>query len=130
VEAVMVTHPLVAEAAVVGVPDGKKGESIWAFWVAHPGSTEDVSDELRRMVAAEIGKPFAPSVVKRVSQLPKTRSQKIMRRAIRGAATGTDPGDLAGAENPEAVDEIRQAMGAREALSKENAPTGAVRSTR
>lgn len=107
VEAVMVTHPAVSEAAAVGVPDAKKGEAVWAFWVARPDASDDVSDELRQMVADELGKPFAPSVVHRVERLPKTRSAKILRRAIRAAALGADPGDLSGAENPEAVDEIR-----------------------
>ena len=53
------------------------------------------------------GKPFAPSRVLQVSQLPKTRSAKILRRAVRAAVLGSDPGDLSGAENPEAVEEIR-----------------------
>ncbi|EWT07793.1 AMP-dependent synthetase [Intrasporangium chromatireducens Q5-1] len=107
VEAVMVTHPAVSEAAAVGVPDAKKGEAVWAFWVPRPDSTQDVSEELKAMVAKELGKPFAPSQVHRIERLPKTRSAKILRRAIRAAALGTDPGDLSGAENPEAIDEIR-----------------------
>lgn len=106
IEAVLVTHPAVSEAAAVGVPDEKKGEAVWAFWVPRPDATEDVSDELVAMVAREVGKPFAPSLVRRVARLPKTRSQKIMRRAVRAAALGTDPGDMAGAENPESLDEI------------------------
>ncbi|HET7399103.1 MAG TPA: AMP-binding protein [Intrasporangium sp.] len=111
VEAVMAAHPAVAEAAAVGVPDAKKGEAVWAFWVPRPDATEDVSDQLRQRVADELGKPFAPSVVHRVERLPKTRSAKILRRAIRAAALGTDPGDLSGAENPEAIDEIRAVVG-------------------
>lgn len=111
VEAAMTTHPAVAEAAAIGVPDPKKGETVWAFWVARPGNTDDVSAELARIVADELGKPFAPSAVHQVSRLPKTRSAKIMRRAIRAAALGTDPGDMSGAENPEALDEIRAAVG-------------------
>ena len=107
VEAVLAAHPAVAEAAAVGVPDAKKGEAVWAFWVPRPGAGEDVSAKLREMVAQELGKPFAPSAVYRVAQLPKTRSAKILRRAVRAAVLGTDPGDLSGAENPEAVSEIR-----------------------
>jgi acetyl-CoA synthetase len=108
VESIISTHPCVAEVAAVGVPDPKKGEAVWAFWVARSDAGEqDVSDELRQMVARELGKPFAPSVVLRVPALPKTRSAKIMRRAVRGAALGTDPGDLSGAENPDALAEIR-----------------------
>ena len=111
VESVLITHPAVAEAAAVGVPDSTKGETVWAFWVPRPGVEEDVSDELRALVAEQLGKPFAPSLVRRVPQLPKTRSQKIVRRAIRAAALGTNPGDLSGAENPEALDGIAAAVG-------------------
>jgi acetyl-CoA synthetase len=110
VESVLTAHPAVAEAAAVGVPDAKKGEAIWVFWVPRAGAPDDdVSPKLREMVAAELGKPFAPAVVRRVSQLPKTRSAKILRRAVRAAALGADPGDLSGAENPGALAEIRQA---------------------
>ncbi|AUM16634.1 MULTISPECIES: AMP-binding protein [Rhodococcus] len=108
VEAVLTAHPAVSEAAAVGVPDSKKGETVWAFWVPRADADgTDISGELAASVAAELGKPFAPSVVHRVSRLPKTRSAKILRRAVRAAALGTDPGDLSGAENPEAVEEIR-----------------------
>ncbi len=118
VEAVLTAHPAVSEAAAVGVPDPKKGEAVWAFWVPRAdavGDTADISAELIASVAAELGKPFAPSVVHRVSRLPKTRSAKILRRAVRAAALGTDPGDLSGAENPEAVDEIRAVVTASSA---------------
>lgn len=113
VEAVLITHPAVAEAAAVGVPDAKKGETVWAFWVpvaGFDGDPEEVSRQLRERVGAELGKPFAPSLVQRVDRLPKTRSAKIMRRAVRAAALGEDPGDLSGAENPEAISEIRAAV--------------------
>ncbi|RFA10496.1 AMP-dependent synthetase [Subtercola boreus] len=111
VESVLITHPAVVEAAAVGVPDSTKGETVWAFWVPRASSSEDVSEELRALVASELGKPFAPSLVRRVSQLPKTRSQKIMRRAVRAAALGLPQGDLSGAENPDAVNEISRAVG-------------------
>jgi acetyl-CoA synthetase len=115
VESIMTSHPAVAEAAVVGVPDPKKGEAVWAFWVSRPDAIEgdDVSTELAAMVARELGKPFAPSAVLRVDALPKTRSAKIMRRAVRAAVLGTDPGDMSGAENPDALDGIRTAAKAR-----------------
>ncbi len=99
-----VNHPAVSEAAAVGVPDPVKGEAVWAFWVARTPTSVDetaVSRELKQIVGKELGKPFAPSKVWRVDALPKTRSAKILRRAIRAAALGTDPGDLSGgAENP------------------------------
>lgn len=117
VEAVLTAHPAVSEAAAVGVPDAKKGEAVWAFWVPRGDADDhtDISSELIASVAAELGKPFAPSAVHRVSRLPKTRSAKILRRAVRAAALGTDPGDLSGAENPEAVDEIRAVVTASSA---------------
>ncbi|MGW5519195.1 AMP-binding protein [Nocardia africana] len=111
VESVLTTHPAVAEAAAVGIPDPKKGESVWAFWVPRPGAEIDgVSEELRRLVAAGVGKPFAPAKVWVVDALPKTRSAKILRRAVRAAAIDADPGDLSGAENPEAVAAIRDVV--------------------
>ncbi|WP_223838495.1 AMP-binding protein [Saccharopolyspora pogona] len=111
IESVVATDPDVAESAVVGVPDPQKGEAIWVFYVARRAATsseDDIAQRVRASVAAEVGKPFAPSRIIRVEQLPKTRSAKILRRAIRAAVLDSDPGDLSGAENPGAVDQIRQ----------------------
>lgn len=110
IESVLSADPDVVECAVVGIPNPTKGEVVWAFWVGRAGEHGDdeaVSARLRQSVAKEVGKPFAPARVIRVEQLPKTRSAKILRRAVRAAVLGTDPGDLSGAENPEAVGEIR-----------------------
>ncbi|WP_101831551.1 AMP-binding protein [Frankia canadensis] len=114
IEAVLAADPAVAESAVVGIPDPTKNEAVWAFWVAHPNYSEGscptgerVARRLRERVASQVGKPFAPSQVVRVEALPKTRSAKILRRAVRAAVLGTDAGDLSGAENPEAVEAIR-----------------------
>jgi acetyl-CoA synthetase len=123
VESAMITHPRVAEAAAIGVPDTVKGETVWAFWVSRPDlgtngiDDEEIGAELAALVGRELGKPFTPSRVWRVNALPKTRSAKIMRRAIRAAALGIDPGDLSGAENPDAVGEIRRLV-ADQALSR------------
>ncbi len=109
VEGVIVAHDDVAEAAVIGVPDASKGEAIWCWWTPTAPDGPDVSDDLRRAIGAELGKPFTPARVIRVAALPKTRSAKIMRRAIRAVTIGHDPGDLSGAENPEALDLVREA---------------------
>jgi acetyl-CoA synthetase len=110
IESVIAADPSVAESAVVGIPDNAKGEAVWVFYVPRPGAEDEetVRVGLQRRVAEELGKPFAPSHVVRVPQLPKTRSAKILRRAVRAAVLDSDPGDLSGAENPEAVEQIRK----------------------
>jgi len=62
--------------------------------------------ELKSLVARDMGKPLAPSRIHFVSALPKTRNAKVMRRVIRSAYLGEDPGDLSALENRGAVDEI------------------------
>jgi acetyl-CoA synthetase len=108
IESVVAGDTAVAESAVVGIPDRTKGEAVWVFYVARGDEdATSVGARLRDRVAAEVGKPFAPSQVVRVEALPKTRSAKILRRAIRAAVLDTDAGDLSGAENPQAVEDIR-----------------------
>jgi acetyl-CoA synthetase len=118
VESILVAHPAVAEAAAVGVPDEQKGEAIWCFWTPADSGGDDVSSELRTEVAKRLGKPFTPGRVMRVDALPRTRSAKILRRAIRATAIGADPGDLSGAENPETLELIRAAVGSLERDSR------------
>jgi acetyl-CoA synthetase len=108
-ESAAVGHPAVAEAAAIGVPHEVKGEVAWLYCVLAPGA--DASpEEISAAVAHELGKAFAPDRVLFVSALPKTRSAKIVRRAVRARALGQDPGDLSTLENPEALDEIARAV--------------------
>ena len=65
--------------------------------------------ELRQVVVDAMGKPLAPKDIKFVSDLPKTRNAKVMRRMVRSAYLGQDPGDTSSLVNPEAVEEIRRA---------------------
>ena len=113
IESAVVAHPAVAEAAAVGIPHEVKGEVAWVFCVLVPGTdaSDALVDELRSLVAGELGKAFAPDRVVFVSALPKTRSAKIVRRAVRATALGSDPGDMSSLENPEALDEIAGAVG-------------------
>ncbi|HET7045390.1 MAG TPA: AMP-binding protein, partial [Gaiellaceae bacterium] len=112
IESAAVAHPAVGEAAAVGVPHEVKGEVAWVFCALVPG--REASDELAAEIAAEIagrlGKAFAPGRVLFVQALPKTRSAKIVRRAVRATALGRDPGDLSSLENPEALEEIARAV--------------------
>jgi acetyl-CoA synthetase len=107
-ESAAVGHPGVAEAAAVGVPHDVKGEVAWLYCVRVPGATVSESD-VSEVVAHELGKAFAPDRVVFVSALPKTRSAKIVRRAVRARALGLDPGDLSTLENPESLEEIARA---------------------
>jgi acetyl-CoA synthetase len=111
-ESAVVAHPLVAEAAAVGVPHDVKGEVAWVFCALVPGAepSEELALELRGLAAAELGKAFAPERVLFVSALPKTRSAKIVRRAVRATALGRDPGDLSSVENPEALEAIAASL--------------------
>ncbi len=112
VESVLVSHPAVAEAAAIGVPDEIKGEAVVAFAVLQPNVIPDdpLRAELEALIVREMGKPLAPKTVLFVRDIPKTRNAKVMRRVIRATYLGEPPGDLSALVNPEIVDEIRQAM--------------------
>jgi acetyl-CoA synthetase len=108
VESILVNHPGVAEAAAIGVPDERTGNALIAFCVlsTEVKVTDQLADELRLMVATELGKPLRPEKVFFVPALPKTRNAKVMRRVIRAAYLGEDPGDLTALENPATIKEI------------------------
>jgi acetyl-CoA synthetase len=107
-ESAAVSHPAVAEAAAIGVPHEVKGEVAWIFCVAAPGVEPNagIEREVGAAVADELGKAFRPDRVLFVPALPKTRSAKIVRRAVRARALGQDPGDLSSLENPESLEQI------------------------
>jgi acetyl-CoA synthetase len=107
-ESAALDHPAVAEAAAIGVPHEVKGEVPWLVCVLKPG-TEASEEDVAACVAAALGKAFRPERVVFVSALPKTRSAKIVRRAVRATALGADAGDLSTLENPEALAEIARA---------------------
>ncbi len=111
VESALVSHPMVAEAAVIGKPHSLKGESITSYVVLKGGvnPTEDLRKELREHVGNEMGKIARPDEIWFVNDVPKTRSGKIMRRVIRSKALGKEVGDISTLSNPEAVDEIGKA---------------------
>jgi acetyl-CoA synthetase len=109
-ESAAVAHPAVTEAAAVGVPHEVKGEVAWVFCVLAPGASAE-EDDVRELVAEALGKAFAPDRVLFVPALPKTRSAKIVRRAVRATALGEDPGDMSSVENPEAIEGIAAAVG-------------------
>jgi acetyl-CoA synthetase len=113
VESALVGHACVAEAAAIGVPDDLKGEVIWCYVVLRPGivASDGLCDALRAQVVDVLGKAFAPARLEFVAELPKTRSGKVLRRAIRARVRGLDAGDLSTLENPGALELVRREPG-------------------
>jgi acetyl-CoA synthetase len=111
VESVLVAHKAVIEAGAIGVPDEVKGSALVVFCVlaANAEASEELRRELIDTVVAAMGKPLAPKDILFVSDLPKTRNAKVMRRMVRAAYLGQDPGDTSSLVNPEAVEEIKHA---------------------
>jgi acetyl-CoA synthetase len=113
VESALVSHPRVAEAAVVGKPHEIKGEGIFAYVVCRgtrPSSAigKKLTEELRAWVAKELGAIAKPDEIRFTDNLPKTRSGKIMRRLLRAVARGEEiTQDISTLENPAIIDQLR-----------------------
>ncbi|HWI23221.1 MAG TPA: acetyl-coenzyme A synthetase, partial [Baekduia sp.] len=108
VESAIVSHPKVAEAAVVGQADEDSGQSICAFVTLegeHDGD-EALEDELREHVAKRIGKLARPKRLIWAEDLPKTRSGKIMRRLLRDIAEGRALGDVTTLRDPDVMAQL------------------------
>ena len=110
-------HPNVAEVAVVGVADALKGQVAMAFAVARdasglqqPGAVLKLEGEIMALVDRDLGALARPARVRFVSILPKTRSGKLLRRAIAAVCEGRDPGDLTTMEDPAALQQIRELL--------------------
>ena len=103
VESALVSHPVVAEAAVVGAADDTTGQGIVAFVILREGGVEPgdhIVADLRNHVAHEIGPIAKPRQILVVPELPKTRSGKIMRRLLRDIAENRDIGDTTTLADP------------------------------
>jgi acetyl-CoA synthetase len=112
VESALVSHPKVAEAAVVGKPHEIKGEAVFAFVVlrgARPsGDTSALVKELRDWVAEQVGAIAKPDEIRFADNLPKTRSGKIMRRLLKSVARGEEiTQDVSTLENPAILEQLR-----------------------
>ncbi len=110
VESALVSHPRVAEAAVIAVPDEDTGQAIVAF-VTPEGTEaggEAMATELLGHVAEKIGKLARPKAIHFADDLPKTRSGKIMRRLLRDIAQGNELGDVTTLRDPSIVEALKQ----------------------
>lgn len=116
VESVLVEHPAVIEAAAIGIPDDLKGQALVCFCMLRPGfiASGTLAEELKGMVASQLGRPLKPQAVLFVDDLPKTRNAKVMRRVIRATYLNEAPGDLSSLDNPSALEQIRRASAERD----------------
>jgi propionyl-CoA synthetase len=112
------SHPNVAEVAVVGVADQLKGQVAMAFAVlkdpsqaATPAAALKLEGEIMKLVDSQLGAVARPSRVRFVGALPKTRSGKLLRRAIQAVCEQRDPGDLTTIEDPTALQQIKDVVG-------------------
>ena len=114
IESALVSHPSVAEAAVVGATDEMTGQAVVAFVILRQGlshlsqDNENISEELRSHVAKEIGPIAKPKSVMVVTELPKTRSGKIMRRLLRDVAENREVGDVTTLADSSVMDFIKK----------------------
>ena len=111
-------HPNVSEVAVVGVADSLKGQVALAFAVVKdPQGVSEAADRLKlegeimRLVDQDLGALARPARVFFVNALPKTRSGKLLRRAVQAVWEGRDPGDLTTMEDPAALQQVRDLVG-------------------
>ncbi|WP_456412894.1 AMP-binding protein [Oceanithermus profundus] len=109
-ESAAIRHPAVQEAGAVGVPHEVKGEVPVLFVVLRPEfeGSEALAAEIAEKVAEVLGKPMKPAAVHFVSDLPKTRNAKVMRRLLKAAYLGESTGDTSALVNPEVLDEVRK----------------------
>ncbi|MFC7401240.1 acetate--CoA ligase [Citricoccus sp. GCM10030269] len=114
IESALVSHPIVAESAVVGATDATTGQAVVAFVIVteaagdvDPAQTEA---DLRAHVASEIGAIAKPKHILVVPELPKTRSGKIMRRLLKDVAEGRDPGDASTLSDPTVMQQIAETL--------------------
>ena len=117
IEESIASHPNVAEVAVVGVADALKGQVAMAFVVAKDASALGdanaqlkLEGEIMKLVDSQLGAVARPARVRFVSLLPKTRSGKLLRRAIQAVCEGRDPGDLTTMDDPGALQQIRNLL--------------------
>lgn len=108
IESILIQHPRVVEAAAIGVPHPVKGQQLVCFVVLSAGTsaTDELADRLAMLVAENMGASMKPHRIHFVCSLPKTRTGKIVRAAIRRKYLGQPVGDVFSIENRDALDNI------------------------
>ena len=108
IEHTVISHKKISDAASVSIPDSITGEAIVVFFVVDNKSEIITTTEISNYISEKIGKVAKPKFVFQLSDLPKTRTGKIMRRLLKSKLLGTELGDLSSIENPQVLDEIQK----------------------
>ena len=108
IEQIVISHKKISDAASISIPDDLTGEAIVVFIVADDKFEKISSSEISDYISKKIGKLAKPKLIIQLSDLPKTRTGKIIRRLLRSKLLGTDLGDLSSIENPFILDEIQK----------------------
>lgn len=106
IEHTVISHNKISDAASIAIPDELTGEAIVVFFVPDDKNEIDLESEVSDYISKKIGKVAKPKFVFQLTDLPKTRTGKIMRRLLKSKLLGTDLGDLSSLENPQILDEI------------------------
>lgn len=106
IEHVVISHDKISDAASVSIPDEITGEAIIVFFVSKNKNESVLGTEISNYIAEKIGKIARPKIVYQISDLPKTRTGKIMRRLLKAKLLGLPLGDLSSIENPSVLDEV------------------------
>ncbi len=106
IEHTVISHTKISDAASISIPDELTGEAIVVFFVSDNKLDTGLESEISNYISDKIGKVAKPKHVFQLSDLPKTRTGKIMRRLLKSKLLGQDLGDLSSLENPQILDEI------------------------
>ena len=108
IEHTVISHNKISDAASIAIPDAITGEAIIVFFVANKKSENIPSSEISDFISDKIGKLARPKFIFQLSDLPKTRTGKIMRRLLKSKLLGNELGDLSSLENASVLDEIEK----------------------
>ncbi len=108
IEHTVISHEKISDAASIAIPDDITGEAIVVFFVADNKSDTGLESQISDYISEKIGKVAKPKFVFQLTDLPKTRTGKIMRRLLKSKLLGQELGDLSSLENPQILDEIPQ----------------------
>jgi len=106
IEHTVISHPKISDAASIAIPDDITGEAIVVFFVANNQPHAGLEFEISNFISEKIGKLAKPKFVFQISDLPKTRTGKILRRLLKAKLLNKPLGDLSSLENPHVLNEI------------------------